>query len=778
MSESASSRALGPKADTPIARALAPGVRWMLKLRLPYKLGLLAITLLTPLAVLYANALQKHHADLNYVHAELDALDLSDEVNLLIADLQGLRELAPASEAWRTWPSRAEARLTRFEARQGHIDAFSMAPYWPERAQHVRRVMAIVTSGQAPDPQVDAAVASLVELNQLIAELSGLVLDPEARSYQLMDILVNNVPANLEAASRAAHASHRLQHAPSSDVAHEQALLIADSHQLVQGLDDLGRKFEAYARAGGAVPRSWQQCQPRLREAGQALIKLVDSKPLASSQPIQQACAVTTAYLRLMQKEVNDRLRVELLDRRERILHKAAIESMAFLLGLLALGYLLTVFIQSFRSSIQHIQASVDALATGNFAHHAHVQGDDELAEVARMVDTTAGRLSRLVSEIRNCAGHVHLTGERVADGSTRLATRTDEQAGSLRASVAAIGQLTVAVEANADAAQSLNQLTANLLQRAESGQTAMDHSLQAVHDMAASSGKVFDIVNVLDNIAFQTGMLSLNAAIEASKAGEGGKGFGVVATEVRQLAQQCATSSVEIRNLITRNKELVQQCALHLETTDSSLKQIVTEVSDVSARLSTIAESSTQQSAGINEVRHSVGSLDEITRENAALVEESTSASNGLLTRASMLREAVSNMRLRQGSPQEAMELVKKAVSHVQKAGRTQAMADFHRPDGGFLDRDLYVFACDEKGMFVASGAKPALIGQLASGMPGLGDVFIERGWQAAHAGGGWISYEYVDPLSGKVLPKESFVMDSGQGFFLGCGIYRQQLG
>jgi methyl-accepting chemotaxis protein len=760
-----------------LSRVLGPGVSWMQGMRLPHKLGLLAVTLLVPLLVLYGHALQQHHGDHTYVNAELDALALSDDVDLLIADLHELRGLSVDAPAWRAWPERASRHLTELERHLARIDAFSLAPHWAERQRGVRQIIDSVKSGPPSRATVDAVAASLIELNQLIAEVSGLVLDPEARSYQLMDILVNSVPFNLEAASRTAQVTRLLQRGAGDSPSADRAHWIADAHQLAQGLDGLGRKFEAYGRAGGTIPLSWRQCQPRLQAASRSLLGALQSGLPLQSQPVLEACAVSTAYLQLMQKEVKSSLRAELLDRRDRIVRKAVLQSAAFLLGLLTLAYLLVAFVRSFAASVAQIQDAVSALSRGDFSHKAHVAGSDELSALTRLVDETADRLSRLVAEIRNSAAHVHLTGERVADGSSKLACRTEEQASSLRTSVSAIGQLSVAVESNADAAHALNQLTQALLSRAEASGSAMGQSVEAMRDMEASSARVFEIINVLDNIAFQTGMLSLNAAIEASKAGEGGKGFGVVASEVRQLALQCGTSANEIRQLVTSNKGLVQQCARHLSATSTALNQIVQDVGEVSARLTTIAESSTQQSAGIQEVRHSVGSLDEITRDNAALVEDSSTASNGLLTRASVLREAVSSMRLRQGSPQEAVDLVNKAVAHVKKVGRNQAIADFHLRDGGFIDRDLYVFACDAKGMFIASGAKPELIGQLASGLPGLGDVFIERAWQAARSGGGWISYEYVDPLSGKVLPKESHVQDSGCGFFLGCGIYRQRL-
>jgi hypothetical protein len=172
--------------------------------------------------------------------------------------------------------------------------------------------------------------------------------------------------------------------------------------------------------------------------------------------------------------------------------------------------------------------------------------------------------------------------------------------------------------------------------------------------------------------------------------------------------------------------------------------------------------------------VTQNVGNLDEITRENAALVEESSTASHALVERAGKLRAAVGSMRLRQGSADEALAMVQRARAHIDERGLQAALDDFHRPDGGFIDRDLYIFSLDRNGIFSAFGADPAIVGQSTSALPGLDQAFVGKIWAAADAGGGWVQYEVLHPLTREVTAKESYIATASDGTLVGCGIFR----
>jgi signal transduction histidine kinase len=171
------------------------------------------------------------------------------------------------------------------------------------------------------------------------------------------------------------------------------------------------------------------------------------------------------------------------------------------------------------------------------------------------------------------------------------------------------------------------------------------------------------------------------------------------------------------------------------------------------------------------------VGNLDEITRQNAVMVDESQQSAQSLVARAAALGEAVGSIRLRQGSADEAIGLVRRAVDLIARQGRQAADAVLHSTEHGFVDRDLYVFLIDRQGHYRLHGAKPAMEGKRVHELPGIdGDRFVREAWAAAESGGGWVEYQIINGATGQVQPKASWVQQLDSGLIVGCGIYRQK--
>jgi methyl-accepting chemotaxis protein len=448
----------------------------------------------------------------------------------------------------------------------------------------------------------------------------------------------------------------------------------------------------------------------------------------------------------------------------------------ASLVLFLAAGYLGLTLYLSVRGSLKLLQDGVTTVSTGDLSHKIDVPGSDELARIGNMVEGMNVRLSSLVAEIRTSAARVGMSGQLVASSSESLAQRTEQQAASLRQTVETVQQLTEAVSSNAAAASELNHLTEQLKAEAEQGGAAMRSSVDAMAGLEQSSRRVGEIIGVIDGIAFQTNILALNAAVEAARAGEAGRGFAVVAAEVRQLAQRSSSAASEIRQLIARSSEQVESSVRQTRAVGQVLESLVGGVRNVSQSLRRIAEASATQSGELTHVSQNVGQLDEITRQNAAMVESSAGASQDLVGRAKVLSSAVASIRLRQGTADEARTLVERGLALVRSHGLAAGRQAFHARDGGFLDRDLYIFVVDRQGTYCVHGAKPAMEGKRVHEVPGIdGDRFTRDAWAAAPGAGGWIEYDIVNPESGVVQPKASFVVQLDDQLLLGCGVYRQ---
>jgi methyl-accepting chemotaxis protein len=437
--------------------------------------------------------------------------------------------------------------------------------------------------------------------------------------------------------------------------------------------------------------------------------------------------------------------------------------------------YLSLAFYASVAGAMKVMLRAVQALAAGDMSHKVQIHGQDELAHIGQTLESMSAHLSSMVADIRSSAVRVGMSGQQVAHSGEALAQRTEAQASCVTQTLQTVAHLGHAVAANASAAQALNDLTTTLRKEAEHGGEAMGATMQTMTDMEGSSRRMSEIIGVIDGIAFQTNILALNAAVEAARAGESGRGFAVVAAEVRQLAQRSATAAAEIRQLIGRSTEQVTLSVQRIQRVGSILSTVVDGVRDVSQQLCGIAQASGEQSAGLSQVSQSVASLDDITRQNSAMVQESSQASVALVTRAEALSKAVGTIRLRQGSADEAQALVERATQLVQGQGLAVACAQFHQVNSGFVDRDLYIFIVDRDGRYHTHAAKPAMEGKRVHEVPGIdGDRFTRDAW-AAVDGNHWVEYDIVNPDSGTVQPKASYVVALSPQLLLGCGIYRQ---
>ncbi len=319
-------------------------------------------------------------------------------------------------------------------------------------------------------------------------------------------------------------------------------------------------------------------------------------------------------------------------------------------------------------------------VAAGDLTSRNLISGRDETAELLIALKDMNESLGTMVSAIRNGASAIAISAGEVATGNQQLQARTEDQASSLEETASTLEQFTATVRQNADNARQASGLAANASEAALRGGESVAKVVQTMQEVAASSKRITDIINVIDGIAFQTNILALNAAVEAARAGEQGRGFAVVASEVRSLAQRSAASAKEIRGLIADSVDRVEVSTKLVEDAGHIIGQLVESVQKVAAIMPEIASASHEQSAGIDQINKAVTQMDTAIQMNASIVEQAAAAAASMANEASNLTQAVSQFRLAENTESAAPQVAKsvarrKNYGHpVQKTGNTVA--------------------------------------------------------------------------------------------------------
>jgi methyl-accepting chemotaxis protein-1 (serine sensor receptor) len=293
------------------------------------------------------------------------------------------------------------------------------------------------------------------------------------------------------------------------------------------------------------------------------------------------------------------------------------------------------------------------AVAAGDLSVQVQVSGKDEISQLLHALRDMQQGLARTVGEVRKASDSIATGSSEIATGNADLSQRTEEQASNLQQTAASMEQLTSTVKHNADAAQQARQLSETAQHAANKGGEVVGQVVSTMEQISASSRRINEIIGVIDSIAFQTNILALTAAVEAARAGEQGRGFAVVASEVRSLAQRSADAAKEIKSLIGASVERVDAGSALVGDAGRAIEDIVGQVKRVNDLVAEISAASAEQTVGIGQIGSAVTQLDQVTQQNAALVEESAAAAESLNAQAQQLKKAVAVFRL--GSADDA---------------------------------------------------------------------------------------------------------------------------
>ena len=334
--------------------------------------------------------------------------------------------------------------------------------------------------------------------------------------------------------------------------------------------------------------------------------------------------------------------------------HSAAWMANAVILGVMSLAALVCISGGYFMSRgilrpIAVARRVAETVAAGDLTSRFEITSHDEVGQLLEALRAMNGQLAGIV-------GSVRLNGDSIATGSTQISSgnadlshRTEQQAASLQQTSTSMEELTSSVKLNAEAAQEATALATSASQVAVRGGEVVGQVVGTMDEITAASRKISDIIGVIDAIAFQTNILALNAAVEAARAGEQGRGFAVVAGEVRLLARRSADAAKEIKTLISDSVEKVQNGSRQVGLAGETMGDIVNQVRRVAELISDISVSTQEQSKGIGQISRSVSELDEVTQQNAALVEQSAAAAESLKNQAHSLVASVQVFKLAQ---------------------------------------------------------------------------------------------------------------------------------
>ncbi len=316
--------------------------------------------------------------------------------------------------------------------------------------------------------------------------------------------------------------------------------------------------------------------------------------------------------------------------------------------GTTFIGLLINVFLwYTIRCSVlkplEHALHGARSIAAGDLSCSFDTESTDEVGQLLRALQQMNSNLIATIRDVRTNVETMAVATRQIAAGNADLSGRTEAQAASLEETASSVEQFSATVKQNADNSAQANQLAQNASNVAVQGGEIVADVIATMDEINASSRKIVDIIGLIEGIAFQTNILALNAAVEAARAGEQGRGFAVVAGEVRNLAQRSATAAKDIKNLINISVGKVSDGMVQVDRAGATMKEVVNSVQQVTSIMHDISVASHEQSIGVDQVNAAIAHLDQVTQQNAALVEEAAAATSSLALEAGGLTQAVS---------------------------------------------------------------------------------------------------------------------------------------
>jgi methyl-accepting chemotaxis protein len=653
-------------------------------------------------------------------------------------------------------------------------DPFELSADWKPIADALLILAEQKKITQQDIPSLNASLEKLLAFNELLNEKSGLLFDPEANTYLLMDLGLQKLPVWIDNLSRLSFISAEAFSSASTSTA-----TVAEMQSLRDRLLLAMRNSESVAAALLRADVAKFPAQQSAFEASQQFVTQLQKHYFSELQAtqadaVQKSAEKALTQVYLFERQTQTLLKQLLQERVQQLSRHSYVVIFSLLISMFMTIYLSFGFYLNLILAVESLEHAAEVVASGDLTSIVKVQGSDELSKTAIAIDKANFNLSALVANVRTNASMVLDLGKELSEGINDMAVRTELQASSLVDTAHSMETLSETVRMNAANAKSVDNLASNVRMIAESSNDTMRAAVQTMQGIHTSAMKVQEIVSMIDKIAFQTDILALNAAVEASHAGEQGKGFAVVANEVRNLAQRSADAARQIRRLIDDSVNRVETGVEQIYEVNETLSDIVGGIRNLAKDINAISTASNEQSQSLTHISDAIRELDSITKSNSDMVENAKSASAGLEVRAAHLTSVVSAFKLRQGSADEARALVKNAMSLFSIYGMDLLDRITQDPEKLYADRDMYVFAFDRQGQYRAFAGNAAKLSVNLFKVPGLdGRKLVEEAFSLPDKGG-WVDYAIENPLLNRVELKTSYIERISDDIVIGCGVYK----
>lgn len=756
----------------------------MRKMRFGSKLVIVFMVALVPLLFIVWELISRMSTDVEITRTEVEGVVVVEKVTSLINQIQlhrGLTNLLLLGDpsVTNTREQTRNALTERIKELRDTLDRTRRIEAPPEWKELNARLESLQRNLEGKDSKESFSLHStLVEdLTRFVygvADKSGLLYDPDPMTYLLMDMSVSRLIPLREQVGRLRGIGAGYLNSPAlNDDLVGRVHLFADA--LSASAKDVAYSQQILERVGFNVA-SGSEAQAAIA----IFVKLTKERFLVGLAGTNSASYFTSGTqavesISRYHNAVNQKM-AELLRAREASQSKSLYSLIAgSIVATIVLVYLMLSFNVSFLSDLRHVQRFMEETASGNLRHKVLIRGHDELSDMSRTMGIMVNNFAFMVASARSSSALVAHAGDVLVQSSKNLSDRTEQQAANLEQTTTSVQELACTVDENAKAAKDSDRTAQQVRSTAEQGAAEMSRAIQSIEAIEASTGRMDEIVGVIDSLAFQTNILALNAAVEAARAGDSGRGFAVVAAEVRSLAQRSAASAKEIRQLISTSSAQVASGVQQIHTAAKDISKIADGVRVVASNMSLISASSVEQSTGLSEISIAIRHLDAITQQNATMVEQAVHQASALQERAKLLADAVSVFKLQQGSADEARHLVNRALELRQDCSSLDTFVrEVTAEHSSLFDRDMYVFVLSRNGQYLGFAGNPDKVGTRVQDVAGInGNELMNSIIKQADVGPGWVEYEISNPLTGQVQTKMSYVMKVDDAY-LGCGVYK----